>query len=298
MKLSKVVIGFLSGICLMGLSAQAVGKALPEEYHEKILWVVDGVALTDSVIDFTLEQMRSDSAAVLASRALLFINPHDINKITTIDSLHTCEYGFFNYNGLVEIETSYRHELLVIISFIPYISNYKFSAGEVLGGYECIWPIIKKEFSDLDVYGIKDIKIIYGDICPCLNHPPRAPMVIIDTELPYYRNEKFVGVYTAKSGKKVYELKLNADGTYEFSKSHIHKKTIISQVRNYGMWSISNGNIILITNQDPDILVQADTIALDTIYLTIKNLAKLSLPKGSWNNKKSLILQWQHGHTD
>ncbi|MDE6288103.1 MAG: hypothetical protein K2M00_04890 [Muribaculaceae bacterium] len=292
MKLSKIIITLIAGACVIMFSAQAICKDLTGEHHEKILWVVDGVALTDSVIDFTLEQMRSDSAAVLACSALSFISPHEIDRITVIDSLHTREYGFFNYNGLVEIETSYRRELLVIISFIPYKSNYKFSAGEVLGGYDYIWPIIKKEFSDLVDYGIKDIKIINDAIFPY--HQPRAPIFMIDTELPYYRSEKFIGVYKAKSGTWVYELKLNADATYEFSKKNTHKKAIVSQLRNYGIWNISNGNIILIPNHDLEHLHPEEAITLDTINIVINNLAKLSFPKSSWDNKKSLILKRQY----
>lgn len=82
----------------------------------KTLWVVDNVALNDSVLDYTLEQMRSDSAAVLASRALSWVYQSDIESISVIDSVSAAEDGFVNCDGVVKIATKFHEPLLVVIN--------------------------------------------------------------------------------------------------------------------------------------------------------------------------------------
>lgn len=64
--------------------------------NSKILWVVDGVALNDSVFNYSPEQMKSDSAAVLASRALSWVYPKDIDSISMSDSIEAYKSGFTN----------------------------------------------------------------------------------------------------------------------------------------------------------------------------------------------------------
>lgn len=70
MKRGRLIIGLLLGFFVFCLSAQSVNNNLTHEGKIKTLWVVDGVALNDSVFDYTLEQMQSDSATLLASRVL------------------------------------------------------------------------------------------------------------------------------------------------------------------------------------------------------------------------------------
>ena len=67
MKCGRFIIGLLLGLFVFCLSAQSVNKEQKQESKIKTLWVVDGVALNDSVFDYTLEQMQSDSAPLLAS---------------------------------------------------------------------------------------------------------------------------------------------------------------------------------------------------------------------------------------
>ena len=79
-----------------------------------------------------------------------------------------------------------------------------------------------------------------------------------------------------------------------FSKIVTHKKAITTEVHNYGKWLITGEEINLISSQDPTILLQGSTVSLDTVQLKIKNVSTLTIPKGTWNNKKTLNLKLQH----
>ena len=81
MNYSKSIIIILLSAFTIGIYAQSL-KEKP-----KTLWVVDNVALNDSVFDYTLNQMRSDSAAELACRVLSLVYPKDIDSITVLDLL-------------------------------------------------------------------------------------------------------------------------------------------------------------------------------------------------------------------
>lgn len=296
MKASRIFVGFVLGLFATYLYAYTPDKEFLKKNEEKILWVVDGVALNDSVFGYTLAQLRSDSAAVLASRVLSWVYPNDIASISVIDSVSAAEYGFVNCNGVVKIATTFREPLSVIINGIPNKSKEKVSAGEILGNYNYIQHIIKNEFDDLEDYGINDC-VILKEIKVGF-HWLRTPCVVVTTEVPYYRADNLVGKYTGKQGRQFYELKLNVDSTYQFSKRNIHKKATHPGINNYGTWSISKGEIILVPSHDPTILRQGYTASFDTAHLKIKTVRNLTLPKGIWNNKKPLTLQRQYEETD
>lgn len=296
MKHGRFIIGLLLGIFVFCLSAQSVNNERMQESKIKTLWIVDGVALNDSVFDYTLEQMQSDIAPLLASRVLSWVYPNDIASISVTDSVSAAEYGFVNCNGVVKIATTFREPIMFIINGLLTKTKEKVSAGEILGGYNYIQHIVKNEFGDLAKYGIKDFVILEQLLIGC--HPQRIPYVVVTTELPYYRTEHLIGRYTGKQGRLSYELKLNSDSSYVFSKTDTHKKAITPEIRNYGEWSISSGEISLISSQDPIILLQGCTVSLDTLRLEIKTDRVLALPKGSWNNKKSVTLKRLHNGTD
>ena len=209
MKTSRIITGLILGIFAVCLCAQTP----PDRTEKQILWVVDGVALKDSVFDYTLDQMRSDSAAVLASRVLSWVYPDDVKDISVQNSSEALEYGFPNSNGVINITTTYREPLLFIINGILNKSKGKVSAGEILGGYDYIQHIIKNEFADIMDYGVKECVLLKEVKIGC--HWPRTPFVVVITETPYYRNDNLVGRYSGKRGKQVYELMLNADSTYK-----------------------------------------------------------------------------------
>lgn len=295
MKRGRFIIGLLLGLFVFCISAQSVNKEQMQEGKIKTLWVVDGVALNDSVFDCTLEQMKSDSATLLAGRVLSWVYPNDIASISVIDSISAAMYGFVNCNGVVKIATTFREPIMFIINGLLTKTKEKVSAGEILGGYDYIQYIVKNEFGDFADYGIKDFVILKQ--LPTTLHQHRIPFVVVTTELPYYRTEHLIGKYTGKQGRQSYELKLKADSTYVFSKTVSHKKSIIPEIRNYGEWSISSGEINLISSQDPIILLQGCTVSLDTVRLRIKTDRTFTLPKGTWNNYKSVTLKRQHNET-
>lgn len=296
MKASRIFVGFMLGFFATYLYAYTPDKEFLKKNDEKILWVVDGMALNDSVFGYTLAQLRSDSVAVLASRVLSWVYPNDIASISVIDSVSAAEYGFVNCNGVVKIATTFREPLLVVINGIPNKSKEKVSAGEILGNYNYIQHIIKIEFDDLEDYGIKDCVILKEIKVGC--HWLRTPCVVVTTEVPYYRTDNLVGWYTGKQSGQFYELKLNVDSTYQFSKRNINKKATSPEINDYGTWSISKGEIILVPSHDPTILRQGYSASFDTAHLKIKTVRNLTLPKGIWNNKKPLTLQRQYEETD
>lgn len=296
MKRGRFIIGLLLELFVFCLSAQPVNKEQKQESKIKTLWVVDGVALDDSVFDCTIEQMQSDSATLLAARVLSFVYPNDIASITVTDSISAAMYGFVNCKGVVNIATTFREPIMFIINGLLAKTKEKVSAGEILGGYDYIQHVVRNEFGDLADYGIKDFVILKQLPIGC--HPQRIPYVFVTTELPYYRTEHLIGRYTGKQGRLSYELKLNSDSSYVFSKTDTHKKAITPEIRNYGKWGISSGKISLISSQDPIILLQGCTVSLDTVRLEIKTDRALTLPKGSWYNKKSATLKRQHNETE
>ena len=296
MKKSGFVVGLVLQFLAVCLCAQTLDKECSRKNKVKTLWVVDGVELNDSVFDYTLDQMRSDSAAVLASRVLSWVNPSDIEYISVADSVEASEYGFANCNGVVKVATAFREPLSIIINGLVYESKERVSAGEILGGYNWIRHIVKNEFADLEEYGIKDIRILEEIPVGC--RPQRTPWVVVTTELPYYRTEKLIGGYAGNRDRQSYELALSADSAYLFSKRDIRKKAIVGEIRNYGTWSISQGDIILISSQDSAILLQGYTVSLDTVYLKINTTGALTLSPSTWNNKKSVTLKRQHNVSD
>lgn len=290
------IIGLLLSLFAFCLSAQSMNKEQTQVPQIKTLWVVDNVALNDSVLDYTLEQMRSDSAAVLASRALSWVYQSDIESISVIDSVSAAEDGFVNCNGVVKIATKFHEPLLVVINGYLYKSNGKASAGEILGGYDRIQHIVHNEFRGLKECGIKESKVLKQAYIGF--HQQKYPLVVITTELPYYRADILEGKYFGKRGRQSYELTLSADSTYVFSNKIIRKNIIVQELNSHGTWYISHDDIILNSSQDPAIALQGLTESLKNVRLKINSTKTLTLPKGVWNNKKSITLKRQYNESD
>lgn len=288
MKHSRFGIGLIFLIFTLCLTA----RAFTGERPAKPLWIVDGVALNDSVFGYTLDQMKSDSAAVLAAKALEIIYPAEIDSITVIDSVKASDLGFADCNGVVKIYTSYRQHLRTIINGIFYESSEIVSTGDLLRGYDYLQPIINREFPDLKDYGIKNIDIIKilripGIVCGS----PRGGWVWIMTDKPYYRAEILVGDYAGKRGKQIYELKLCADSTYRFSRRDLRKRAVVQEICDSGTWSIAKANIALVSGNNPRTTSSDSTGNSDIINIQINSLAKLYLPKNAWGNKKPVKLE-------
>lgn len=290
------IIGLLLSLFAFCLSAQSMNKEQTQVPQIKTLWVVDNVALNDSVLDYTLEQMRSDSAAVLASRALSWVYQSDIESISVIDSVSAAEDGFVNCNGVVIIATKLHEPLLVVINGCLYESKGKASAGEILGGYDRIQHIVHNEFRGLKECGIKESKVLKQAYIGF--HQQKYPLVVITTELPYYRADILEGKYFGKRGRQYYELTLSADSTYVFSNKIIRKNTIVQELNSHGTWYISHDNIILDSNQDSTAFHQKLIVSPKILRLKINSAKTLTLPKCVWNNKKSITLKRQYNESD
>lgn len=158
-----------------------------------------------------------------------------------------------------------------------------------MGDHNYIKHFVQNEFSDIAHYGIKDFVILKENKLEFFLL--RTPWVVVTTELPYYQTDNLVGKYTGKRGRQSYELKLSADSNFVFSKNIIHKKAIVQEIHNNGTWGISEGDVFLLSRQDSTIPLQGCPVLLDTICLKINSTRSLTLPKGTWNNKKSVTLK-------
>ena len=257
----------------------------------KILWVVDGVALHDSIFTYSIDRMRSDSAAVYVAQSLSYVYPSDIESICVMDSVEAADYGFVNCSGIVRIQTSFREPLLLVVNDTPYKSRIKMTAGEMLGKLDCIGRILVSEIPDLQDYDLKSVDIIKELGVTC--HKQRTPFVVITTGLPYYRVDDLAGVYFAKHGKQSYTLHLNNDSTYVFTQRILDKRAIAPKIRNSGTWSISKGRIVLKSGNNTVDLLSYGYMTLKGMVLDIKNRDKLTMPKQAWYSRKPLTLKRQ-----
>lgn len=288
MNYGRFILGLLSVLFTVCISAQAVNKGQSEESRTKTLWVVDGVALNDSVFDYTINRMRSDSAAILACSVLSWVYPDGIKRITVIDSINATKSGFLNCNGVVEITTTIREPLIIVINGYLYKSNEKATAEEILGGYNSIQHIVRNEFRGLDECGIRECSVSRQMNIGC--HPIKYPLVLITTELPYYRSDIFEGKYLGKRGRQSYELILNSDSTYVLTQKSLHKKSVAKEVVISGIWEISKGDIILYSSQEPETTPHSQTSKPEAVRLMINSAKTLTLQKNTWLNKKSITL--------
>ena len=83
--------------------------------------------------------------------------------------------------------------------------------------------------------------------------------------------------------------KLSFDSTYEFTDSH--RKAVVPAVSDRGTWSISKGELIMVSSHDPAALPEPGIVRPDTLRLKIKNHNNLTLPKGVWNKNRTVALK-------
>ena len=257
----------------------------------KILWVVDGVALHDSIFTYSVDRLRSDSAMFYAAQSLSYVYPSDIESICVLDSVEAADYGFVNCSGVVKIQTSFHEPLLIVVNGIPYKSHVKMTAGQILGTLDCIGRILVSEIPDLQDYDVKSVDIIKDLSVTC--HKQRTPFVVVTTGLPYYRVDDLAGAYFAKHGKQNYTLHLNNDSTYVFTQNRLDKRAIVPEIRNAGTWSISKGRIVLKSGNNPEDLLSSGYMTHEGMVLDVKNRDKLTMPKLAWHNRKNLTLKRQ-----
>ena len=226
-----------------------------------------------------------------AAQSLSYVYPSDIESICVLDSVEAADYGFVNCSGVVKIQTFFREPLLIVVNGIPYKSHVKMTAGEMLGGMDCISRILVSEIHDLQDYDVKSVDIIKDLSVTC--HKQRTPFVVITTGLPYYRVDDLAGAYFAKHGKQSYTLHLNNDSTYVFTQKRLDRRAIVPEIRNAGTWSISRGRIVLKSGNNPEDLLSSGYMTLEGMVLDIKTRDKLTMPKQAWHNRKNITLKRQ-----
>jgi len=193
--------------------------------------------------------------------------------------------------------TSNREPILIINGF-PYESKAKVSAKELSENYKWTQEIISQEFPDLAEYGIKDVSILKEIPIRC--HSRNLPSIIIETDVPYYRMDDLVGQYEGKCGKLKYELILNEDSTYIFKQIRtVNKKTALPSVfHNSGKWNVFKGKIYLNSSNALEDVLSFCHNDLGNISIHINEPRKLTMPRQTWGNKKSINLRRQRDETD
>ncbi len=158
----------------LGLPHQSMANDTPKSP----VWVVDGCALQDSVFQYSLAEMQSDSAAMLVERSLSYISASDIKSIKCIrDSVQT-----------VHITTDKNIPILIILNGEEYKNEVTVSVGKVLAGNSWIQEIIRGEIPYLDEYGIEKTIVLHEDNKQLLfEYPPNGAVLIITTQKPYNR---------------------------------------------------------------------------------------------------------------
>lgn len=141
------------------------------------LWIVDGYALRDSVFQYSITEMKSDSAAYLVSHSLLYVMMSDIKSIScSEDSAPT-----------VSIVIGKQIPILIVVNGVPQESEAVVSLGRVLTGNDWIQEIVASELPHIEDCGIKEIIVLQEKELNSFCELPRGPVLIITTRKPYNR---------------------------------------------------------------------------------------------------------------
>jgi len=141
------------------------------------LWIVDGYALCDSVFQYSITEMKSDSAAYLVSHSLLYVMMSDIKSIScSEDSAPT-----------VNILIGKQIPILIVVNGVPQESEAVVSIGRILTGNDWIQEIVASELPHIEDCGIKDTIVLREKELNSFCELPRGPILIITTRKPYNR---------------------------------------------------------------------------------------------------------------
>lgn len=279
---------FASVACLMAMAAGVAARPADGSPRGGLLWIVDSVALEDSVFCFSPAQMRSDSAAVVAAGALNRVFAADIDTIMVADSGEAAACGYPDRDGIVRIETKVREPILIFGSYGVHKSLERVSAGSMLGDSDWARKLVLRELPDIEEYGIRKISIVERPHIGC--QFSRSPIIIVETEQRYYSADNFIGTYTAEKGKNTYTLDLKADSSFVFTHTIRQKKTNTTAAEVGGTWRKMRDTIELSASADasgsPTLLTPTNNI----ISIKFSNYYKLTLPPDSFANKKAITL--------
>lgn len=154
------------------------GKQPPtKDIPKPPLWIVDGYALRDSVFQYSIAEMRSDSATYLVSRSLLYVMMSDIKSIScSEDSVPT-----------VNVLIGKQIPILIVVNGEPKESKAVVSIGRILTGNDWIQEIVASELPYIEDCGIKDTIVLREKELNSFCELPRGPILIITTRKPYNR---------------------------------------------------------------------------------------------------------------
>lgn len=243
----------------------------------KLLWIVDGVEVKDSVADYSIDELSSDSGAVITALYLKIIHRlSDLKSITLYDSLEAAKRGYADCKGVVNVETNIKNRIIFIVNGLVHQSTEVLNGGMLLDTAN-VTKIIDIELSNLEKYHITDVKIIGPEELPKFSGERYTlPIVTVTTELPCYTEENLAGIFEGRKNRKRYNLQLNQDSTYTLS--HNKSNFCIS-----GRWTIDMDKICLTSDADnvsyPEFIAGYDT-------LTIKSINEIILRNSSPKSNK------------
>lgn len=139
------------------------------------LWIVDGYALRDSVFQYSITEMKSDSAAYLVSHSLLYVVMSDIKSISCSEDSAPA----------VNILIGKQIPILVVVNGVPQESKAVVSLGRVLTGNDWIQEIVASELPHIEDCGIKNTIVLREKELNSFCELPRGPILIITTRKPY-----------------------------------------------------------------------------------------------------------------
>lgn len=285
MKRIRITLCAIISLLAINVCAQEAKQTIQQE---RLLWIVDGVALRDSTFHYTLGQMQSDSATILAQYALNWLHHLPDIKVSSIatDSIP-------GYDGIVQVETNCLTDFLLVINGYPYPSPGKATVGEMLGGEDYIKPIIYDKYPDIESFVIENLCVLkypFSNSALCCH--PSNPVVLMTTQKPYYGVGALAKTYVGKQRQWQYELSLNNDGTYII---HLNK-TANADIYSTGTWTVANNQINLTPNQQPAPTQQPTPphsgkfVESSPTTLQIISHKKIKAPANAWNNPKPFHL--------
>lgn len=146
-----------------------------KDFQKPPLWIVDGYTLRDSVFQYSITKMKSDSAAYLVSHSLLYVMMSDIKSIScSEDSAPT-----------VNILIGKQIPILIVVNGVPQESEAVVSIGRILTGNDWIQEIVASELPHIEDCGIKDTIVLRENELNSFCELPRGPILIITTRKPY-----------------------------------------------------------------------------------------------------------------
>lgn len=146
-----------------------------KDIQTSLLWIVDGYALRDSIFQYSILEMQSDSAAMLVERSLSYVSVSDIKSISCIDDTVQT----------VNITTDKKLPIFVVLNGEEYKSDLTVSVGKILAEDDWIQEIITTDFPYIDKYGIEKAFALREDSKQLFCYPPKGVVLIITTRKSY-----------------------------------------------------------------------------------------------------------------